>query len=66
MSWLPEYGVCESIFRQFKNKRERDYEASQASKTSGYLCHKMSSYHVDGKGTFYTLLVWFKKENQDE
>lgn len=67
-TWTPEHGDCRSWWREFKSKSSRDFAASQAHKTPGYLSHRVGEYERrEGPSpyqrchiTMFTLIVYLK------
>lgn len=59
MTWLPEVGDCKCTFKTYKSKKERDYAASQANKTPGYIKHTVGQWQRLNKGdTFWLTIHW--------
>lgn len=59
-TWLPEVGNCFCTFQTYKNKKERDYAASQASRTPGYIKHVLGQWHRLNKGDIFYLAIYWK------
>jgi hypothetical protein len=60
-SWLPGTGECRTGWFQTTSKPLRDYKASQAHKTLGYIKHTVGQWKHVGQREQFWLCIYYKE-----
>lgn len=62
-AWLPVHGECFYIWLEYPNAKARDWAASRASRTPGYIKHNTGQVRTNrGRGQVIFYLGIYTKE----